>query len=318
MITLNLNDLERSQIKYKINRFPDGQQDIVLENRVNTDKFGGGEVDLTTLANSGINKTGVQIISRFNSFRDLELILCATAALRRLHVQEIDLYTPYMLGARSDIDFTKGKGGTSYEVDIVAPIINAQNYRSVTVMDPHSTVMHACIKNLTPISNVEFVEQVFRDNDWTDEFVIVSPDAGALKKIYDVASHLVSNGYDATEIAIGNKHRDISTGKILSTGISDINKYILNGYKFIIIDDICDGGRTFTELAGAISHEALKLGHSIPMGQIPEPEVYLIVTHGIFSAGMEALSGSLAGVFSTNSYSDRPNDSPYLKQTKII
>ena len=52
---LNLVDLENSDIKYKISKFPDGQQSIKLDMV---------DADLP-------NKITVSIISRFNSFLDL-------------------------------------------------------------------------------------------------------------------------------------------------------------------------------------------------------------------------------------------------------
>ena len=69
----------------------------------------------------------------------------------------------------------------------------------------------------------------------------------------------------------------------------------------IIIDDICDGGRTFINIAEAINvtrslssiHDKSEYG-----------KIYLIVTHGIFSAGFETLSQHFDGVFCTNSVKD--------------
>jgi ribose-phosphate pyrophosphokinase len=60
----------------------------------------------------------------------------------------------------------------------------------------------------------------------------------------------------------------------------------------VIIDDICDGGRTFVELA-----KAIKDGR-------PTAKVYLVVTHGIFSAGFYELNELFEGIYCTNSYED--------------
>lgn len=71
---------------HKVISFPDGQQDVVITGH--------------------IKKTEeVLIQSRFNSFKDLEVIICAANALRRLGVKERNLYIPYLLGARSDREF---------------------------------------------------------------------------------------------------------------------------------------------------------------------------------------------------------------------
>lgn len=88
MKTLNLVYPELSDIKYKITRFPDGQQDITIEpNSV-----------LRTIDSEPIQGLfwSVQIKSRSTSFKDLELIICATKALQGLGVKQIHLYTPYM------------------------------------------------------------------------------------------------------------------------------------------------------------------------------------------------------------------------------
>ena len=65
--------------------------------------------------------------------------------------------------------------------------------------------------------------------------------------------------------------------------------------KFIIIDDICDGGRTFIGIAEAIKE------------QVQNPEIYLLVTHGIFSAGYNQLMNYFDKIYTTNSYHDFPN-----------
>jgi ribose-phosphate pyrophosphokinase len=67
---------------------------------------------------------------------------------------------------------------------------------------------------------------------------------------------------------------------------------------FLIVDDICDGGRTFIELA--------KVLRPLTSGQVK-----LYVTHGIFSAGFEALAG-LDRIFVANPF---PADLPGFVQT---
>jgi ribose-phosphate pyrophosphokinase len=65
----------------------------------------------------------------------------------------------------------------------------------------------------------------------------------------------------------------------------------------IIIDDICDGGRTFLNIA-----EEIKKAQPERTGKI-----YLVVSHGIFSAGFDELSKHLDGIYCSNSYSDIEN-----------
>ena len=271
--TLNLAYPEKSSIKFKVNRFPDGQQSVTLEMGM----------DHLTAKHSG----HVRIYSRLNTFRDLELIICATAALRNTGIQSLSLYTPYFMGARSDRRFTEGDA--NYLKQVICPIINAQKFDAVIVLDPHSDVLEACLDNFEKIDNHDIVKSALTDidnkNDAQDRIVLVSPDAGAYKKIFDVAQK-----FGIRKIITATKVRDIKTGKILHTEIPVLDQH--EDLKYVIVDDICDGGRTFTELAKAI-HESR-----------PTAEVYLIVTHGIFSNSFYELSKHIKKVYSSNSYSD--------------
>jgi len=266
---LNLANPEQSDIGYKINSFPDGQQSVTLTN----------PKDL----NANIN---VKLSSRLTSFKDLELIICATAALRNNGVKHIALYVPYFLGARSDRRFADGDA--NYLKQVICPIINAQNYTTVIVLDPHSDVLEACLNGFEKIDNSILVQHAFLQlgiDGWEsmNNVVLVSPDAGALKKVYNVAET-----FGIENLVIGSKHRDIKTGKILSTSVPGVEKYGEN-HKFVIVDDICDGGRTFIELAKEIrKHNTVS-------------DIYLVVTHGIFSAGFEELDSHFTKIFTTDS-----------------
>jgi ribose-phosphate pyrophosphokinase len=135
-----------------------------------------------------------------------------------------------------------------------------------------------------------------------NKFYLISPDAGSNKKIFDLAKSI---GYEG-EIIRCDKLRDISTGKIIETVVYKDN---LNGKDCIIIDDICDGGRTFIELAKSLKQKNCS-------------KVYLVVTHGIFSAGFKVLNEYIDGTFCTNSYRDVVDDEygerTNVKQLKVI
>ena len=269
---LNLVNLENSDIKYKISRFPDGQQSITLDMV---------DADLP-------NKITVSITSRLNSFKDLEIIIAANQALREFsYVENVKLNVPYFLGARSDRKFEAGT--SNYLKTVICPIINAQNFSRVTVLDPHSDVLEACLNNYHKHNNHRLVKDALTKIDNKDgaqsRICLVSPDAGAYKKIFDVAKE-----FKIDNIITASKVRDIKTGKILRTDIPTLDQH--NDIKYVIIDDICDGGRTFIELAKAIK------------GSRPTAKVYLIVTHGIFSAGFKELSQYFEGIYTTNSYRD--------------
>lgn len=286
-MTINLVDIEKSDIKYKISKFPDGQQTVDL------------------LEAPYIGET-VQLISRLNSFKDLELIICATQAIRNFDPnKEISLKVPYFVGARSDRKFVEG--GVNYLKQVICPIINSMNYKSVIVLDPHSDVLEACLNNFDKTNNFGLVKFALTNIDnrdgARDRICLVSPDAGAYKKIFDVAKE-----FKIENIVTANKVRDMKTGNILRTEIPVLDQH--NDLTYVIIDDICDGGRTFVELA-----KVIKEGR-------PTAKVYLVVTHGIFSAGFKTLNEYIDGTFCTNSYRDVADDEyeekTNVKQLKVI
>ena len=275
MKTLNLITPLAGNLSCKISHFPDGQQDITL-------------LSSFTLNSILSNPVPIQIISRFNSFEDLELIICATKALRNLKIKEIHLYIPYILGARSDRQFVTG--GTSYLRDVIAPILNSLNFEEVICLDAHSDVASACINNLVVESNCNFAAKAIADikSNSNQEIMVISPDAGALKKIYKVVDHIQFKG----TVVVCSKHRD-SDGKLSKT-IVPLDT--LEDHQFVIIDDICDGGRTFINIA----QEIRRLYDGLPWNC----KIYLIVTHGIFSAGFDELSKWVDKIYCTNSVKD--------------
>lgn len=279
MKIINLIDLEKSDIRYKVFKFPDGQQNI--------------SIDPSYFPK--LENIKVEIKSRLNNFQDLELIICATQSLRNLGVKEIHLYTPMFLGSRSDRQFEEGSN--NYLKQVICPIINSLNFESVTVLDPHSYVLEACLNNFRKESNFELAHFALnlinkgryntRQEFTNKECILISPDAGASHKIYKLAEQM---GYKG-DIITCSKERD-ENGKLTKCVVPDKWHFQKD---IIIIDDICDGGQTFINIANEIKKTGLHEG-----------KIYLIVTHGIFSKGYNELNKYFDGIYCTNSYKDIP------------
>lgn len=270
MIALNLVNPEKSDIKFKISKFPDGQQTLDI-------------LEFPTF----FYEKEVKIATRLNSFKDVEIIICAVTALRNIEPNlEIHVFIPYFLGSRSDRKFQDG--GVNYLKQVICPIINSLNLHSIITLDPHSDVLEACLNNFSKINNFALVDDalsyLIKDGE-EDQIVLVSPDAGAYKKVFDVAKE-----FNIEKIITATKVRDLKTGQILRTEVPTIDQH--NDLKYVIVDDICDGGRTFIELSKVIKE------------QRPNVLVYLIVTHGIFSAGFGELGEYFDGIYTTNSIGD--------------
>ena len=290
MKKLNLVYPENSDIEYRIDKFPDGQQQVVIDTPITcSEEF---YTYKEPLSKEQIKNLNVQIKARLNNFKDLELIICATKSLKNLGVKKIHLYTPYFLGSRSDRQFEEGSN--NYLKDVICPVINSLNFESITVMDPHSDVLEACLNNFKKVDNkriMQFFLQQRLEKGNNDTFTLISPDAGANKKIYKLAE---SMGYKG-DIITCSKDRDID-GKLTKT-IVPYKQMQDNWFKDrIIIDDICDGGNTFINIIKEINFQQADR----PKGG----KNYLVVTHGIFSKGYTELSQYFDGIYCTNSYKD--------------
>lgn len=237
----------------------------------------------------------VIITHRVNSSTDLMRVVMATDALRRIGHREIHLYMPYLPYARQDRVMVKGE---PLSVKVFAQIINSCNFDSVTVLDPHSDVGPALFDRIQIDTNHDFVQRAFHDLHLQgidhNQIAVISPDAGAYKKIYKTCEAAQFTG----SLILCNKVRNLKTGEIIKmTFDSDPTDKVC-----VIIDDICDGGRTFIELGKQLKDRGAK-------------SVILIVTHGIFSYGTEPLEGTIDSVYSTDSF--RTFTSEYVKFINI-
>jgi len=243
--------------------------------------FSGGEPHIKIAPDFDANRK-VTITHRLNSFNDLGLLCVTVDALRRMDVKIIDLFIPYFPAARQDRVMIPGE---PLSVKVYADIINAMQLNKVFVFDAHSEVTPALLNNSTVIPNYTFIKEVL--NRIGENVKLISPDGGALKKIYKVSEFL-----GGVEVVECSKSRDVKTGKL--SGFKVYNDD-LQGTDCLIVDDICDGGGTFVGLA-----EELKKKNA--------GKLYLAVSHGIFNKGFEVLD-CFDGIFTTNSFKDFEGES---------
>jgi ribose-phosphate pyrophosphokinase len=250
--------------------------------------FSGGEPHIKINPDIDVTQS-VTITHRLNSFNDLGLLCIAVDALRRLGVKIISAYIPYFPAARQDRVMIKGE---SLSVKVYADIINNLGLEKVFVFDPHSEVTPALLNNCEVIYNYDFIKEVI--NHIGKEVVLVSPDGGALKKIYKVSEAL--GGLSVIECS---KSRDVKTGKLSGFQVYDDN---IASKDCLIVDDICDGGGTFLGLA-----EELKKKN---VGKL-----YLAISHGIFNKGFDELGKCFDGIYTTNSVKELSHEK--LTQIKL-
>jgi ribose-phosphate pyrophosphokinase len=218
--------------------FPDNQPHVVVE-----DIRPGDEVKV--------------VCSITDSVKLLQLLQTANALQHAGAVKKI-LFIPYLMAARYDRLMLPGD---SFDLEVVAGLINSCGFEKVQLLDVHSPVALELIRHAENISNRFLVEKYNQENA-----VLICPDKGASKKVDE---YLLWNK-GLTEIVYCNKTRDLATGKIFLEVLEP--ERCLNR-NCVIVDDICDGGGTFLAIAE----------------QVRSAHLTLIVTHGIFSKGFSAL-----------------------------
>lgn len=227
-------------------------------NKVKEFTFAGGEehLELPTVL-KGERKYKEVIIRAIieNSSDVMRLLLVCDAHKRKYPYSEILLVIPYFPYARQDRVCNEGE---PHSLKVMSDLINSIGAKYVQVSDPHSDVVEALVNNLRIEHQRTLVPQrILRDK------LLVCPDAGAEKKITKFNQSYI----------MCRKIRNPINGEILETKV-DTDGYHITGRDLLIIDDICDGGRTFIEIAKVLREHKPK-------------SIELYVTHGIFSKGFD-------------------------------
>lgn len=190
------------------------------------------------------------------------------------------LIAPYLPGARAD-------RGQPFGARTYAQFLGEMWIDQYIAYDPHSPVI---IDELKLWVKDDAVVTVIKPEDILNtrnsKIVmpniydgIIAPDKGALDRAQGVADQFMLPIYTA------EKSRDFETGKLTGFKID-----LPETGKFLIVDDICDGGGTFLGLADASGKS--------------KQDLHLYVSHGVFSKqALPNLAEKFGQICTTNSYS---------------
>lgn len=265
-------------------------------------KFPGGEIhaklsmDFMQELGATRPKEVLDVNVRLNSSDDVIFLALILDVIAKDFDNEVHLYVPYMAYQQADRDFSQGE---TFSLQTITKMLAAMPFKAIAIFDPHSDVAPALLsrdKLIHVIDNSEYIQAVFlrlidlKNPDaenlvWFphEDVVILAPDAGAYKKIFKLCEKI-----DWTYgIECANKYRNTEDGSLqVRLSVDDFK-----GKDVLIIDDICVGGRTFIELAKQLITK--NVGN-----------LYLAVSHGIFSNGYDELEKYYQHIFTTNSIKD--------------
>lgn len=243
--------LDEEELEIKVLKFNDGSVRVSIPgiNPGLDHRYCVIEVFVNTLDDLSVVGQIKDIVDRHSKApKDFTLRISSTAYSR---------YDRVMLEDASD----------AFGAQVFANFVNALNFNCVYLMDNHSEVLTSLIKNCRNINQDKLVKLTLDENQFNvDDYLLIAPDKGALKKLKNPT-------------LIFDKTRDVATGQITGMYLADDSKYFLRqGYnatveKFLVVDDICEGGRTFIQVAKEFKKYQL----------YANKELNLYVTHGIFS-----------------------------------
>lgn len=257
MIKVNENVVE-------LNRFPDNSLNI----KVNPDLF------------------GKDVVITWNYENDSEFMaLVFLTNAYKINDCYVSLFLPYVPYARMD---RVENPNDILSIKYFAELINNLGFENVFVLDVHSSVTQAVIKNCILIPATRFITETIKivEEIECEKPLIFFPDEGAMKRY--------SNKINM-EYAFGIKNRDWKTGKILNLDIMGVKPEQVKGRDVLIIDDICSYGGTFYYSAKKLKEMGAK-------------NIYLYVSHceknilyGSFDKQPLLSTGLIKRVFTTDS-----------------
>ena len=209
---------------------------------------------------------------RGTSGDDLVMLGMWADAVRQRGSRSVAL-VPYLPGARQD-------RGLPFGAKVYADILNGFHIDQVIAFDPHSPVIVDLIADLTVVASARIVRDEVVGAPGTEQAYqgIIAPDAGAVARATAAADACGLPVYRA------EKHRNPDTGKLDGFSCEPLP----DTGRLLVVDDICDGGGTFTGLAAATGLTKDRLG--------------LWVSHGVFSGRAPQLAEHFGEIVTTDSY----------------
>lgn len=247
--------------------YPDGQKNIKLNlSKLNV-------------------KIPVEIKCRIKNFAELEVLLCLISALHKndFIISFIDFI--YIFGMRSDRAFSVGM--PNYFRDIIIPILLTYPNIEYGFHTPHSSNLLKRIKNFH--HSAPHMHKMLDKFELADATLICGDESFHKNNYYFTSYYFVKKRTDNGAIdyveLFGKNIIDNSLKAPPSFSPDSKNSSI------VIIDDLCDGGATFIAEAKYLREIGFR------------GKLYLMITHGLFTKGLDRLLQYFDRIYCTNSYS---------------
>jgi ribose-phosphate pyrophosphokinase len=239
------------EIEFKTTMFPDKTSQVW--------QLGGTD---------GLDLSNLRVLWLFEGEHELSQLLQLVYLLRSLYGSRIELHAPYLPYARQD----KPVSNTStWALHLLQKLIREAGIEKVRVFDQHSPCFFES-------ESAESFHKSVINHD-----LICFPDKGARQRY----PHLQGSPHGSRYVWC-EKVRDQLTGAITGLTLHAMG-HQLRGARVCIVDDLCDGGRTFIEVAAKLREAQVAA-------------IDLVVSHGLFSQGKDVLhEAGIGTIYTTNS-----------------
>lgn len=199
------------------------------------------------------------------------LLLLTVNALRNMGINHIDLDVLYLPYARQDRVCASGE---ACSLVVICDLLKRLEVNTLRLWDLHNKKRSFELlqgANASHVSAADIFERYkILANFDLNNLVLCAPDQGAANRVNEITNLL-----NLPSPIYLDKKRDAENGKITKLDFDKSNRPI-EGTDVMIVDDICDGGSTFIQAAEVLKKQGTR-------------RLYLYVTHGIFSKGLDEL-----------------------------
>jgi len=211
-------------------------------------RFSDGEIQIEIHENVRAKDVFVVQSTSYPVNDNLMELLLMIDALKRSSARRITAVLPYFGYARQD---KKVSPRVPISAKLAADLLTTAGANRIITMDLHASQIQGFFN--TPVDNL-FAAPVLIDymkNNYKDDMVIVSPDAGGVERARAFAKRLGAG------LAIIDKRRDEPNKAKAMAVIGDVT-----GKKAVILDDMVDTAGTLTQAANAVMENGASEVHA--------------------------------------------------------
>lgn len=252
-------------------------------------KFSGGEWHIQITTPKEDLKNTVRCRVDIHSADDAMEFLMFCSAVEKYYGRNkvLEVYMPYMPYSRQDRVCAPGQENGFSEFNHSFLFNSA--IKILLTLDIHNEkVLPYSMHSISQVDYFNIMGIIGEDKRGLLP-IIVRPDDGAENRVGKISSFVGGSGIKHGRCRF-RKSRDPNTGHIvMSNPVHSDDSILPSECNYFIFDDICDGGMTFILIAKKLR-------------EIGAGKITLVVSHGIFSKGLDVFDGLIDRIYCSDSF----------------